>query len=143
MQMKKLITAISLAAVMAVPAVAQDTKAPSQAAPSASRSADEAVTTTPAERVLASKLLNESVRNKANETIGDINDVVIDKSGKVAQIIVGVGGFLGLGEKDVALSFDQLSFATDNDGDLTVTTEVTKESLQSAPAYEKPGSRRQ
>ena len=141
--MKKLITAISLAAVMAVPAVAQDTNTPSQAAPSASRSADEAVTTTPAERVLASKLLNESVRNKANETIGDINDVVIDKSGKVAQIIVGVGGFLGLGEKDVALSFDQLSFATDNDGDLTVTTEATKESLQSAPAYERPGARRQ
>jgi hypothetical protein len=93
--------------------------------------------------VLASKLLNESVRNKANESIGDINDVVIDKSGKVAQVIVGVGGFLGLGEKDVALSFDQLSFATDNDGDLTVTTEATKESLQSAPAYEKPGARRQ
>ena len=52
-------------------------------------------------------------------------------------MIVGVGGFLGLGEKDVALSFDQLSFATDNDGDLTVTMNATKESLQSAPAYEK------
>jgi sporulation protein YlmC with PRC-barrel domain len=141
MQMKKLITAISLAAAMAVPAVAQDANTRSQAAPTTSR--DEAVTTMPAEKVLASKLLNESVRNKANESIGDINDVVIDKSGKVASVIVGVGGFLGLGEKDVALSFDQLSFATDNDGDLTVTTEATKESLQSAPAYEKPGTRRQ
>jgi ssDNA-specific exonuclease RecJ len=50
---------------------------------------------------------------------------------------------LGLGEKDVALSFDELTFATDNDGDLTVTTDATKESLQSAPAYEKPDSRRQ
>ena len=142
--MKKLITAIALAAIMAVPAVAQDTKAPSQVAPSTtSRSADEAVTTMPAQTVLASKLLNESLPHKANESIGDINDVVIDKSGKVASVIVGVGGFLGLGEKDVALSFDQLSFATDNDGDLTVTTEATKDSLQSAPAYEKPGARRQ
>ena len=141
--MKKLITAISLAAAMVVPAVAQEANTRPQAAPSATSQSDEAVTTMPAERVLASKLLNESVRNKANESIGDINDVVIDKSGKVASVIVGVGGFLGLGEKDVALSFDQLSFATDDDGDLTVTTEATKESLQSAPAYEKPGTRRQ
>ena len=140
--MKKLITAISLAAALAVPAVAEEPNTRTQAAANAAaRSSDEAVTTMTAERVLASKLLNESVRNKANESIGDINDVVIDKSGKVASVIVGVGGFLGLGEKDVALSFDQLSFATDDDGDLTVTTEATKESLQSAPAYEKPGTR--
>ena len=141
--MKKLITAISLAAAMAAPAVAQEVNTRSQAAPTTtSRSANEAVTTMPAERVLASKLLSESVRNKADESIGDINDVAIDKSGKVASVIVGVGGFLGLGEKDVALSFDQLSFATDNDGDLTVTTDATKESLQSAPAYDKPNTRR-
>ena len=137
--MKKLITAMSLAAALAVPAVAQEPNTRTQAAP---RSTDEAVTTMPAEKLLASKLLNESVLNKANESIGDINDVVIDKSGKVASVIVGVGGFLGLGEKNVALSFDQLSFATDNDGDLTVTTGATKESLQSAPAYEKPGTHR-
>ena len=142
--MKKLLTALSLATALALPALAQEANTRSQAEPNTmSRTTDDAVTTMPAERMLASKLLNESVLNKGNETIGDINDVVIDKSGKVASVIVGVGGFLGLGEKDVALSFDQLSFATDNDGDLTVTTDATKESLQSAPAYDKQDSRRQ
>jgi hypothetical protein len=50
-------------------------------------------------------------------------------------VIVGVGGFLGMGEKDVALSFENLKFAKDNDNDLVVTTNVTKETLQATPAY--------
>jgi hypothetical protein len=47
-----------------------------------------------------------------------------------------VGGFLGMGEKDVALSFDQLKF-TNNGNDLVVTSDATKETLQAAPAYDK------
>ena len=85
--------------------------------------------------ISASELLNENVVNAANETVGDVNDVILDANGKVASIIVGVGGFLGMGEKDVALSFDQLSFARDNDNGLVVSTNATKESLQAAPAY--------
>jgi hypothetical protein len=92
-------------------------------------------------QISASQLLNETVLNQANESIGDINDVILDSGGKVASVVVGVGGFLGMGEKDVALSFDQLKFATDNDGDLTVTTNATKESLQAAPEYQSPYKR--
>ena len=79
--------------------------------------------------------------NDANEKVGDINDVLIDSKGKVAAVIVGVGGFLGMGEKDVALTFDQLSFATDNSDPLVVKTNATKESLQAAPQYTKPDKR--
>lgn len=79
--------------------------------------------------------------NEANETVGDVNDVLITSDGKIAGVIVGVGGFLGMGEKNVALAFDQLSFARDNDNDLVVTTMATKESLQAAPAYEMPSKR--
>src|ERR1700685_2264275 len=58
----------------------------------------------------ASKLVGVNVYNDANEKIGDINDVILDKSGKVENVILGVGGFLGVGEHKVALAFDQLTW---------------------------------
>src|SRR4249920_2354102 len=61
----------------------------------------------------ASKLAGVNVYNEANEKIGDINDVILDKSGKVANVIIGVGGFLGMGEHDVAVAFDQLKWVTE------------------------------
>lgn len=79
--------------------------------------------------------------NAANESVGDINDILISSDGKIAAVIVGVGGFLGLGEKDVALPFDQVVAARDADGNLKLTTSMTKEALQSAPGYVKPDKR--
>jgi sporulation protein YlmC with PRC-barrel domain len=58
----------------------------------------------------ASKLVGLNVYNQANEKIGDINEVILDKSGKVAKVILGVGGFLGMGEHDVAVPFDKLKW---------------------------------
>ena len=74
--------------------------------------------------------------NANNESIGDINDILLEQSGKVASVIVGVGGFLGLGEKNVALNFDQLKF-NNNGNDLVVMSDATKETLQAAPAYDR------
>ena len=51
----------------------------------------------------ASKLAGVDVYNEANEKIGDINDVILDKSGKAEKVILGVGGFLGMGEHYVAV----------------------------------------
>jgi hypothetical protein len=59
----------------------------------------------------------------------------------VKGVVIGVGGFLGMGEKNVALPFDQLTFSQDNDGVLVVTTTATKESLQAAPEWKKPEDR--
>jgi len=87
------------------------------------------------------ELLNKNVTNAANESVGDINDILISSDGKIAAVIVGVGGFLGLGEKDVALPFDQVVAARDADGNLKLTTSMTKEALQSAPGYVKPDKR--
>ena len=61
----------------------------------------------------ASKLVGVSVYNDANERIGDINDVILDKSGKVANVILGVGGFLGMGEHDVAVPFEKLKWVNE------------------------------
>src|SRR5215211_4594154 len=61
----------------------------------------------------ASKLVGLNVYNQANEKIGDINEVILDKSGKVAKVILGVGGFLGMGEHDVAVPFDKLKWVNE------------------------------
>jgi sporulation protein YlmC with PRC-barrel domain len=140
--MKTLITTASLVALMAVPAIAQDTTMPKPSAmPAEQQEMDTTKTAAVTGQLSANDLLNKSVKNASNESVGDINDIRIDSSGKIAAVIVGVGGFLGLGEKSVALPFEQLSFTRDGDGGLVVTANVTKESLQSAPEWKKPEDR--
>ena len=75
----------------------------------------------------ASKLAGVNVYNEANEKIGDINDVILDKSGKAANVILGVGGFLGMGEHLVAVSFDKLKW-------VDVPVSSTSASTSTAPA---------
>ncbi len=128
--MKSLIAVMAVAPLMAFPAVAQDNGAAQM------RAANPADTQMTGSQISTSALLNENVVNAKNETIGDINDVMLDRNGKVSSIIVGVGGFLGMGEKDVALTFDQLKFNNKGD-DLVVMSDATKETLQAAPAYKK------
>jgi sporulation protein YlmC with PRC-barrel domain len=79
----------------------------------------------------ASKLAGVNVYNDANEKIGDINDVILDRSGKVANVILGVGGFLGLGEHNVAVAFDKLTWV---DQPVTSTTASTTSAAANAPA---------
>jgi sporulation protein YlmC with PRC-barrel domain len=86
--------------------------------------------------MLASNLIGQAVVNSQDETIGDINDLVTDESGKVVAVLVGSGGFLGLGEKDVALGFEDLRFVRDDNDNIKVIANVTKETLASAPDYE-------
>lgn len=54
----------------------------------------------------ASRLIGLAVHGSNNERIGDINEVLVDRQGKADGVVVGVGGFLGIGEKNVALPFD-------------------------------------
>jgi sporulation protein YlmC with PRC-barrel domain len=61
----------------------------------------------------ASKLAGVNVYNEANEKIGDVNDVILDKSGKAEKVILGVGGFLGMGEHLVAVPFDKIKWVNE------------------------------
>jgi sporulation protein YlmC with PRC-barrel domain len=61
----------------------------------------------------ASKLVGVNVYNEANEKIGDINDVILDKAGKVENVVLGVGGFLGMGEHYVAVAYDKLKWSNE------------------------------
>jgi sporulation protein YlmC with PRC-barrel domain len=61
----------------------------------------------------ASKVVGLSVYNEKNESVGSINDMLTDKNGKIVAVIIGVGGFLGVGEHLVAIPFEKVKFSTE------------------------------
>jgi sporulation protein YlmC with PRC-barrel domain len=61
----------------------------------------------------ASKLDGLNVYNQNDEKIGDISELIVDSSGRIQAVVVGVGGFLGMGEHDVAIPFDQIKFVNE------------------------------
>jgi hypothetical protein len=89
--------------------------------------------------VRASKLIGTSVKNAAGETIGDINEVVLGSDGKIAAVVIGVGGFLGMGEREVAVRFESLKLTRGSDQSTTATLNATKDSLQAAPEWKWSG----
>src|ERR1700754_1116015 len=61
----------------------------------------------------ASKVVGLSVYNDKNESVGSINDLLTDKNGKIVAVVIGVGGFLGVGEHLVAVPFEKVKFSTE------------------------------
>jgi sporulation protein YlmC with PRC-barrel domain len=61
----------------------------------------------------ASKMVGLSVYNDSNESIGSINDLLTDKSGNIKAVVIGVGGFLGIGEHLVAVPLDKVKFVNE------------------------------
>lgn len=86
---------------------------------------------------LASTLIGETVVNAKNETIGEVNDLVTDKDGKIVAVLVGAGGFLGIGEKDLAVRFEDLNIARDANNDLRVMLNVDQDTVAAAPDYQR------
>jgi sporulation protein YlmC with PRC-barrel domain len=106
---KFLAAALLSAAVFSAPAYAQTAQPTDRAAPAATTAGSQ-------EKMAlkgnwrASKLMGLDVYNEANEKLGDINELILDKNGKVNAVVIGVGGFLGMGEHDIAVSMDKLKF---------------------------------
>ena len=133
--------AASLAAAGLVPALAQNTDTPPAGGPVAAKPATlsddlrpKFVAQAPSDMV-ASKLVGLSVTNGANETIGQIADLVLDEKQQVKAWIVGVGGFLGLGAKYVAIDPSAIKVARGDKDALTATIDTTKDQLRAAPEY--------
>ena len=94
-------------------------------------------TTTPSVTVtgtadIANKMIGRRCLNTAGDKVGDVESALIDKDGKVRYVIVGVGGFLGLGQRDVALRWDQLTM---DGNDQKIVVDMTKEQLKALPAH--------
>ena len=83
----------------------------------------------------ASKLIGSKVKNNADETIGDINEILLTSDGSAAAAIIGVGGFLGLGEREVAVQFKSLQLTRDPSGNVVVKLDTTKDALKNAPVW--------
>jgi sporulation protein YlmC with PRC-barrel domain len=87
--------------------------------------------------IRAEELIGTTVYGAGDENVGEIGDVILTQDGKVDAVIIDVGGFLGMGEKEVAVGMDNLTFLTDEDGNKYLYTTFTKEQLEAQVAYDK------
>jgi len=83
------------------------------------------------DQIRASKMIGSSVYDVQNRDIGKVQDVILDRDGRVAAVVVDVGTFLGMGGKDVAVQLSDIK--SDNN---RLTLDITKEQLQQAQAYQ-------
>ena len=110
MLMKSIAAGLAGTALLATVAVAQNPTATTDKAPAA---ATTTTTTTASGEWRASKMAGLKIYNDANESIGSINDLLMDKSGAIKIAVIGVGGFLGMGEHLVAVPYDKLKFVNE------------------------------
>lgn len=82
----------------------------------------------------ADAVIGAEVKNQAKETVGTVEDVYLDKSGNVQEVVVSVGGFLGVGNKHVAVKWSDIQFGRDGNS-LMLTTNWTKNSLKAMPEH--------
>jgi hypothetical protein len=80
-------------------------------------------------------ILGRQVRSKADENIGRIIDVIVDRGGQVRAAVIDFGGFLGIGNRKIAVDWDALDFAASNDKRDVVTLGLTRDQLKAAPEY--------
>ena len=82
----------------------------------------------------ASALIGTKVRNANKESIGKIDEIYLDKDAKVTDVVISVGGFLGVGSKDVAVKWSDLKQGRDGKS-LALTTSLSKDDLKALPDY--------
>ena len=85
--------------------------------------------------IATSKLVGASVYNTQNENIGEIEDLIISSSGTVSTVVIGVGGFLGIGEKKVAMPYSALKAEKGDNNLIKIVVEGTRESLMAQPDF--------
>lgn len=89
------------------------------------------------QKVDANATVEPGAQNEWDD-IGEINDIILSKDGSVQAVIVGVGGFLGIGERDVAVSMDQINMVKDGEeaDDYFLVINASRNQIENAPAYE-------
>lgn len=89
----------------------------------------------------ASSLIGTKVRNANKESIGKVDEIYIDKDAKITGVVISVGGFLGVGSKDVGVKWSDLTFGQE-DTSVVLTTSLSKEDLMALPDYTKAERRK-
>ena len=150
--MMRIAAAAAIAALMSTAAMAQTMNPPparqappmAQPAPStqpapnqnAAKSMPSAkvMTSLPADSKTVTNFYKQAVYDPSDNKIGDVDDLLVSKDGKINAAIVGVGGFLGIGEKDVAVPFEALAMTQKNNKWYLVMN-ATKDELKNAPGF--------
>jgi sporulation protein YlmC with PRC-barrel domain len=96
-----------------------------------------ALTEMPIDKIRAEDLIGTTVYGADDTNVGKIGDVVLTGDKKIDAVIIDVGGFLGIGAKEVAVGFEKLKFMTDKDGNKYLYTNFTKDQLTAQTAYDK------
>ena len=124
--MKNVVIAALAAMLLAAPATAQTAKPANP---------DTGFVAQQANDRLASRLIGLNIQNPANETIGEIHDIVLTDANAVRAIIVSVGGFLGIGTRHVAIDPKAVTFNRQDEKNWKAVMNTTKDQLRAAPEY--------
>jgi hypothetical protein len=92
-------------------------------------------TTVPGDDQTVTHWYKENVYDPNDSKIGEVKDVLINHDGKIDAFIVAVGGFLGVGEKDVAVPFDAIHFTNKNNNKWYMVMNTTKDAMKAAPGF--------
>ena len=136
---RNLLATTAIATLLSTAVYAQDTTAPAPAAPATQDAAPAEAPIARADGFLATNLIGETVYNGTSddaENIGEVNDIVIGSKGEVESIVIGLGGFLGLGEKNVAVNYAEADWA-ERDGDRWLVVAATKEQLEAQAEFDR------
>ncbi len=142
--MIRLASAAAIAALMSTAAMAQSPNAPmTQPAPKAPMAQStprqmgppaRLMTALPANGTTVTNFYKQSVYDPSGDKVGDVSDLIVEKDGRIVAAMVGVGGFLGIDEKNVAIPFDALK-ASQKDNVWHLTVNTTKDALKHAPGF--------
>jgi hypothetical protein len=149
--LKRLMITTAAAALLVGSAVAQQTPPAqksdpmpqkSEPMPKADSGSRQFVTMQSNDQWLATKFKGTDVIGSNNEKIGDVNDILFDRNGRILAYVIGVGGFLGIGQKDVALApaAFQMQPATDRE-ELKLKLAMTRDELKNAPEFKEVSRR--
>jgi sporulation protein YlmC with PRC-barrel domain len=144
--MKHLLTTTAIVLALATPALAQTTTTQPAAETAQPKSQPSGATTPGAEKAIipeqapsqlrAEDLLGTKVFDAQGKNVGSVDDLIFDEQQKITGVVVGVGGFLGIGKKDVGLNWQQAKFLEDRDaGTKKIVISLTKADLEAAPDF--------
>lgn len=118
------------------PGCSTEPQAQQPATPAPDANANTAVTIDASKAMLVTRVIGSSVFS-GDENVGDVNDLIFDDKGTIQAAVIGVGGFLGMGEKDVAVPLNQINAVRDENNAIKLTIMASREELEQAPAFDK------
>ncbi len=134
-----LVLVLALAVTIGV-ALAADSQTPAQAPSATDHPAAAPPNVPPAVTILNSHdvegILGREVLSAANENMGRVVDVIVDRAGRVRAAIIDFGGFLGVGSRKIAVDWNALEFPPPGQSDAKITLELTRDQVNAAPEYQ-------